>query len=145
MKNIFILVLILVITACTNNSQKASQKFIELSNYSMASYHVKNVSYHDSIANYLQNKPHITVGGDYSFNVTENLGQLLFKGNRFKYKVIGDSLFLLNNDYKYACEILKLDPNSFEIKLNNKYVDTIFFIKPKDQRKKITKTVSFSF
>lgn len=109
----------------------------------MMSYQVTNVSYHDSIKKFRTGN--ITVIGDSTFNVSEELGQLLFKGNKFTYKIIDDSLFLLNCNQQFSCEILELSPNALSLKLNNKYFNRIDMVKPLDKRRRITKELKFEY
>ena len=145
MKNCLFVFSVLLLTACNKKTQTTSRLYIEPCEYNIMSYLVKNVSYHDSVKNFLTNDSYISIIGDSTFNVSEDLGNFLFNGNKFTYKVIEDSLILADNSQRLSCKILELSPNSFKIEVDNKYFDRIDLIKPKDKRRKIVKTVEIEY
>ena len=145
MKNYLLLILIVFLTACDKKSQETSQKFIEPCEYYIMSYQVKDVSYHDSVKNFFSDKSYIKVIGDSIFNVSNELGQFLFNGNKFTYKIMDDSLILLNNSQRFSCKILELAPNSFKLGINNKYLNQIGLIKPKNKRTAVVKSVKLEY
>ena len=145
MKNYLLLILIVFLTACDKKSQETSQKFIEPCEYYIMSYQVKDVSYHDSVKNFFSDKSYIKVIGDSIFNVSNELGQFLFNGNKFTYKVMNDSLILLNNSQRFFCKIMELEPNSFKLGINNKYLNQIGLIKPKNKRTAVVKSVKLEY
>ncbi len=145
MRRFLFLILVLLMAACSKKPQQMSQKFIEPCEYYMMSYQVKNVSYHDSVKRFLSNDSYITVFGDSIFKVSEELGEFLFNGSKFTYKVIEDSLILKNKAQRLSCKILELAPNSFKLEVDNKYFDRIDMIKPKGKRRKIEGTVKIVY
>lgn len=146
MKNSLFLFMILIFSACNNiNTETASRQYIEPSEYYVMGYQVKDVSYHGSVKNYLIEDPYISISGDSIFNVTNPLGEFLFNGSNFEYKIINDSLILSNDKGKSSYKILDLSPNSFRIEVDNKYFDRIDLVKPKDKRRRVEKTVNIKF
>lgn len=146
MKNILFLFMILILSACNNkNTQIASRQYIEPCDYHIMSYQLKDVAYHDSVKYYLTDDSYISIIGDSTFNITNELGKFLFNGNNFGYKIINDSLILSNNKQRLSYKILGLSPNSFKLEVNNKYFDRIDMIKPKDKRRRVEKTVKIEY
>lgn len=109
------------------------------------SYQVKDVAYHDSVKSFLDDNSYISIVGDSTFNVTNELGDFLFNGSSFSYKIIDDSLILSNNKHRMTYRILDLDANAFKLEVDNKYFDRIDMIKPKDKRRRIEKTVKIEY
>lgn len=144
-KNCLFLFSILFLTSCNKKIQTNSQQYIEPCEYNLMGYQVKDVSYHDSVKDFLTDDSYISIIGDSTFKITDELGQFLFNGSNFTYKVEGDSLILLNSDQRQSYKILDLDPNSFRLEVNNKYFDRIDMIKPKDNRRKVEKTVEIKY
>lgn len=134
-----------MLAACKKEPQMLTQKFIEPCDYTIMSYQVSNVAYHDSVKPYLTKDSYITITGDSIFNVSDKLGEFLFNGTNFIYKVIEDSLILENQGQRYAYKMEELAPNSFKLALENKFFDRIDMIKPKGKRRKIEKTVNLEY
>lgn len=145
MKNyLFLLLSFVLFISCNSKPQYLEQKYIEPSEYNVMDYEVKDTSYHKLAVSYVRNS-HVYVIGDSIFNISKNLGDFLFKGNRFSYKILGDSLLLSNQLEKQSYKILNLNPNSFSIEVNNTYFKRIGLIKPKDKRRKVVKTVNIEY
>ena len=145
MKNCLFLFSILLVTACNTKTQAPSRHYIEPCEYEIMGYQVKDVSYHDSIKSFLTKESNISIIGDSIFNVSEDLGNFLFNGTQFTYKVIEDSLILINNRQKLSYKILDLSSNSFRVEVKNKYFERIDMTKPKGKRRKITKTIEIKY
>lgn len=147
MKNILFIILIFSIIACNNSNPKNSiRKYIEPSPYSVMSYQVKDTSYHNYVRSFFKNEPQITIKRDSIFKVSEKFGNLVFKGNNFSYKILNDSLSLFSNQNKLSYKILDLSPNSFSIELkDNKFLNRIDLVKPKDLRRRITTEVKLDY
>jgi transcriptional regulator with XRE-family HTH domain len=145
MKNCLFLFSILLLTACNKKTQTTSRQYIEPCEYNIMSYQVKDVSYHDSVKSFLTDDSYISIIGDSTFKITDELGQFLFNGSDFTYKVEGDSLILINSNQRQSYKILDLYPNSFRFEVNNKYFDRIDMIKPKDKRRRFEKTVKIEY
>lgn len=145
MKSCLLLFTILIFSACDKKTQTTSRQYIEPCEYNIMSYQVKDVTYHDSVKNYLSDNSYISIIGDSTFNVTNELGKLLFNGNKFGYKIINDSLILSDSKQRLTYKILELSPNSFKLEVNNKYFDRIDMIKPKDKRRRDEKTVKIEY
>lgn len=145
MKNYLYLIIVLLLAACNNKQQLFSQQYIEPCEYYIMSYQVKDIFYHDSVQSLLTDDSYMSIVGDSIINITDELGQFLFKGNRFTYKVINDSLILINNRQRISCKISELAPNSFKLEVDNKYFDRIDFIKPKDKRRKVVEKVELRY
>lgn len=144
MKNYLFLILLLL-TACNKKPQSTSQQLIEPCEYYIMGYHVKDVTYHDSVKSLLTDDSYITIIGDSIFHVTDELGQFLFNGSRFTYKVMDDSLILSKNSQRFSYKLLALDPNSFELEVDNKYFDKIDLIKPNDKRRRLVEPVKLKY
>ncbi|WP_319480959.1 helix-turn-helix domain-containing protein [uncultured Draconibacterium sp.] len=145
MKSYLFLIVILFFTACNKKTQTTSQRFIEPCEYSIMSYQVKNAAYHDSVKRFLTDDSYISVSGDSTFTITNELGEFLFNGNNFGYTIINDSLILSNNKQRLSYKILELDPNSFQLEIDNKYFDRIDLIKPKEKRRRIETIVEIEY
>ena len=145
MKYILVFIFTILITGCSNDLRKVSKEGIEPGKYQMMGYRVKDLSYHDTIANYLKDGSNLIINKDSLFISNKSLGKLLFNGNSFKCKIKSDSLFLNKSKNIYSYKISKSDPNSFEIEINNKYFDKVFFIRSKAERKEIITKVSISY
>lgn len=144
MKSITYFVIFILAVSCSRSNQGKVQKIIDPSEYNIISYQVKDPSFHDSVIQYLEYNPEITVS-DSSFNVNENLGPFLFGGNNFNYEIVGDSLLLEGDGIRNSYKITHLDLNAFEIEVDNKYFERIYFIKPKDKRKEIVRIDTLKF
>ncbi|NHE58643.1 hypothetical protein [Cyclobacterium plantarum] len=146
MKNLFVLLIVSIVAAsCSKKSQDTSQKFIEPSEYHLMGYQVKDITYHDSVKYLLANEPYIRVLGDSTFTVSEELGQLLFKGRKFTYKVFEDSLILSNKRQRLSFKMQDLSPNSFTLEVHNKFLKRIDMVKPKEMRRKVIETVTIEY
>ncbi len=145
MKSCLLLFTILILSACDKKTQTTSRLYIEPCEYNIMSYQVKDVTYHDSVKNYLSDDSYISIIGDSTFNITNELGEFLFKGNNFVYKIINDSLILSNNKKRLSYKIMEISPNSFKLEVDNKYFNRIDMIKPKDKRRKIEKSVEIEY
>lgn len=145
MKNCLFLAFVLLLAGCTNKTQTPSRQYIEPCDYHIMSYQVKDVAYHDSVKSFLDDNSYISIVGDSTFNVTNELGDFLFNGSSFSYKIIDDSLILSNNKHRMTYRILDLDANAFKLEVDNKYFDRIDMIKPKDKRRRIEKTVKIEY
>ncbi len=145
MKNYIFLIIILSLSACNKKIQTTSRQYIEPCEYQIMSYQVKDVAYHDSVKSYLTDASYISIQGDSIFNITNELGEFLFNGSNFTYKIVNDSLILSNNEHRLSCKILELSPNSFKLEVDNKYFDRIDVIKPKEKRRRVEKTVKIEY
>ncbi|WP_052670790.1 helix-turn-helix domain-containing protein [Draconibacterium sediminis] len=145
MKSYLFIIVILFFTACNNKNQTNSQRYIEPCEYSIMGYQVKNVAYHDSVKSFLTDDSYISVSGDSTFTITNKLGEFLFDGNSFGYKIINDSLILSNDKQRSSYKILELNPNSFKLEVGNKYFNRIDFIKPIEKRRRIETVVEIEY
>ena len=145
-RSLIFLLMITVHSACNNKkTETASRQYIEPSEYYIMSYQIKDVAYHDSVKSYLTEDSYISIIGDSTFNITNTLGEFLFNGSNFGYKIINDSLILSNNKGKRSYKILELSPNYFKLEVDNKYFNRIDLVKPKDKRRRIEQTVKIEF
>ena len=145
MKNYLFLFIFLLFTACNQKTQTNSQQYIEPCEYYIMSYQVKDVAFHDSVKKLLTNDSYISIIGDSTFNITNELGKFLFNGNNFSYKIIKDSLILSNNKQRISYKMVDLSPNSFQFEIDNKYFERIDVIKPKDKRRRVEETVEIKY
>lgn len=137
--------LLIILISCNTQNEVPLRKYIEPSDYNIMSYRVKDTMYHKSVKNYLNNDSHISIIGDSIFNITKKLGEFVFKGNTFKYKIINDSLILSNNKQKQFYKILDIRPNSFSIEVQNKYFEQLDLVKPLGKRRRIESVVEIEF
>ncbi len=93
----------------------------------------------------LTNDSYISIIGDSTFNITNDLGEFLFNGKNFGYKIINDSLILSNDKQRLSYKILELNPNSFKLEVDNKYFDKIDLIKPRDKSRRVEQTVKIEY
>lgn len=140
MKKVFTLLLISfsILTSCN----KKDENFIDTGTYYIVSYKVKNVADIEVIKEKTADNSFIKIDSNQNFTTSKGLSELVFNNYSFKYKVKGDSLLLSNNKTKKVFKILKADINSFKLKIDNEYFETIYFIKNKNDRKKITRKIS---
>lgn len=147
MKNLLLVFTLLSIISCKKEESKPYQNFIEPSRYNVMSYEVKDTSYFKIVAPIVQDiEAHIQVKGDSIFTVSKDLGVLVFKGENFKYKIVNDSLYLMNKKGSLSYKILDIYANAISIQIdNNKYIKRLDFVKPKDMRRKVTDEVKLEF
>ena len=108
-------------------------------------YAVNCVAYQDSAAKYLSYQHTINIIGDSTITVTEELGQFLFHGNKFTYKVIGDSLILTNSNQRIAGRIELVDPNFFRLEVTNKFLKRIDMIKLPGKQRRLERTITLKY
>jgi hypothetical protein len=144
MKNYLFLIFILILVGCTKE-QTPKQYYIEPCEYCIMGYEVKNTTFHDSVAKYLSYKHTINIIGDSTITVTEELGQFLFNGNNFTYKVIGDSLILTNSNQRIAGRIILEDPNFFRLEVTNKFLKRIDMIKLPGKQRRLERTITLKY
>ncbi|MBD0833191.1 hypothetical protein [Aestuariibaculum sediminum] len=147
MKNLLLVFTLLSIISCKKENSKSYQNFIEPCRYNVISYQVKDTSFFKIVGNVMQNKnTHVQVKGDSTFVVSEELGELIFNGSDFNYKIEKDSLFLYDGKVSLSYKILDIYANAISIQIdNNPYLNRIDFVKPKDQRRKVAEEIKIEF
>lgn len=147
MKKVISVLIAIIIIACKDKPVELEQKFIEPSKYNLAGYTVQESAYidHDSVK-YYRERAFLEVRYDSIFELGKEFGDFIFGGHDFKYQILDDSLYLKNTERSIkAHKINKLDANFFSVELDNKYFKRIGFIKPKDKRRRIIKTVDIEY
>ena len=139
MRNIFLLIIISLLASCSQKNNNTQEKNIDTGEYFIMSFQVTNVVYFDSIKSYIEKSQIIKLDSNGILTSTPELGELLFGGTKFNYMLANDSLFLKQNEQIFGFEILESNVNAFTLKLENKYFESIRFLKPEKDRVRISK------
>lgn len=144
-KNFIFLLIVSIFTSCHQKDETNLQKYIEPCEYNIMSFQVNDVANFDYVKSYITNESYISILGDSIFNVTDELGKLLFDGNNFTYEIIDDSLILSHNKQRLSYKLLELNPNSFSFEIDNKYFNRLDMVKPKNKRRKVQTAVKIEY